>query len=203
MNSHSADLPVTKPPNPLFGRFLLPDQSEHTCTVASMSVEGAEFRCPVLPPFGHIIIAYLEHIGRIECMAKEATADGFRVEFILGGARRERFGARLEWLASKQAGEVEDERNYNRRQLSGTQSRIILADGRAYSCEIIDVSLTGAAVAVDVLPAIGSNVYLGKMLGKVVRYLENGFALQFLTAFGSDFLADVLDDTPQPHARAS
>lgn len=186
----------TRPVKLLFGRFLLPDQSEHACSVSGISVEGAEFRCPVMPPFGQIIIAYLEHVGRVECMAKEATTEGFRVEFMLSGARKDRFLARLAWLASKEAGEVDDERHYNRRQLNGARSRIVLADGRSYPCEIIDVSLTGAAIMVDVLPAIGSNVYLGKMLGKVVRYLDTGFAIQFLTAFGSDFLSEVMDESP-------
>ena len=165
----------------LFGRFLLPDQTEHACSVTGISVEGAEFRCSCLPPYGETIIAYLEHFGRMECVAKEATPGGFRVEFALAGNRRERFLTRQRWMTNKQAGQVEDERQYNRRQLTGTMSRIKLDDGRQYACEITDVSLTGAAVAVGVLPAIGSRVYLGKMLGKVVRHLDSGFAMQFLT----------------------
>lgn len=184
----------TGPGKVLFGRFLLPDQSEHACNVINISVEGAEFRCAAMPPFGQIIIAYLEVLGRIECMAKAATAEGFKVEFMLSGARKDRFVSRHTWLTGRHAGQVDEERQFNRRQLDSTHSRITLADGRVYPCEIVDVSLTGAAVSVGIIPAIGSKLYLGKMRGEVVRYLDTGFAIQFLTAFGSDLLADIVDD---------
>lgn len=193
----SPDTEVVKTEQVLFGRFMLPDQSEHACSVVGLSVLGAEMRSAHLPTFGMPLIAYLEHFGRIEGFAREATVNGFRFEFSLTGARRERFLSRQAWLSTKLAGTAQDERLYNRRQLTGARSRVVLADGRDYPCEIIDVSLTGAAVASTVLPALGSKVYLGKMLGSVVRYLDNGFALEFLTAFGSDFLADLIVDDPR------
>lgn len=180
----------------LFGRFMLPDQTEHACSVVGVDVTGAEFRSSCLPPYGQTLIAYLEQIGRIECVAQEATPDGFRVEFVLTGARKERFLTRQKWLVSKSAEQVQEERQYNRRQMDGAQSRITLLDGRNYPCEVIDVSLTGAAVAIAVLPAIGSKVYLGKMLGKIVRYVENGIALQFMTELRGVNLSDVVDDRP-------
>lgn len=180
----------------LFGRFMLPDHSEHACSVAGLTIEGAEIRSACLPEYGTSVIAYFEHFGRIEGVAKEATANGFRLEFSLTGARRDRFMARQAWLNDKYAVEVKDDRQYNRRQLNGASSRVTLSDGREYSCEIVDVSLTGVAVTSNVMPAIGSKVYIGKMLGSVVRYVDNGFAIEFLTAFGSDFLADIIVDEP-------
>ena len=195
--SESRDTEDVKTEQVLFGRFMLPDQSEHACSVVGLSVKGAEIRAAHLPTYGMPLIAYLEHFGRIEGIAKEATVNGFRLEFALTGARRERFLSRQAWLGTKHAGAAQDVRLYNRRQLTGARSRVVLSDGRDYPCEIIDVSLTGAAVTSTVLPALGSKVYLGKMLGSVVRYLDNGFALEFLTAFGSDFLADLVVDEPR------
>jgi hypothetical protein len=43
----------------------------------------------------------------------------------------------------------------------------------------MDVSLSGAAVAADVRLPIGSPVTLGRTLGRVIRHLEGGFALEF------------------------
>lgn len=180
----------------LFGRFTLPDRSEHACRVVGVSIAGAEILCPFVPKPGVAVTISLEHFGRIEGVAGEKTADGFKLEFSLAGAARERFLSRQAWLISKQSGGVQDDRQYNRRQLHGAHSLVILTDGRQFPCEIIDVSLTGAGVSCDVMPAIGSKVYLGKMLGSVVRYIENGFAIEFLTAFGSDFLADIIVDEP-------
>ena len=55
-----------------------------------------------------------------------------------------------------------------------------LPDGRVYNCEVIDISISGAGIRTDILPAIGTFVMLGKMKGKVVRYLENGVAIEFM-----------------------
>lgn len=181
----------------LFGRFVLPDRTEHACRVVGLDVTGAEMVSPYVPDPGVAVVANLEHFGRIEGVAGAKTAGGFNLVFSLVGADRDRFLSRQAWLRSKQPGIVEDNRQYSRRQLHGAHSRVVLSDGRQYSCQIIDVSLTGAGVSCAIMPAIGSKVYLGKMLGSVVRYIENGFAIEFLTAFGSDFLADIIVDEPR------
>jgi hypothetical protein len=59
-------------------------------------------------------------------------------------------------------------------------STIQLADGRsAINCRIIDLSLSGAAVELDVKPALGTHVTLGTMRGQVVRHFEDGIAIEF------------------------
>jgi hypothetical protein len=59
-------------------------------------------------------------------------------------------------------------------------SHINLSDGREYACEVIDISVSGAAIKCHVLPSIGTYVNLGKMRGRVVRYTSDGFAIEFL-----------------------
>ena len=54
-----------------------------------------------------------------------------------------------------------------------------LVDGRQYPCRIIDLSLSGAAVEIEVKPAIGIQVTLGTMRGQVVRHFEDGLAIEF------------------------
>jgi hypothetical protein len=44
----------------------------------------------------------------------------------------------------------------------------------------LDVSVSGASVATDARPDVGSEVTLGKLRAKVVRYHEQGFGVQFL-----------------------
>ena len=44
---------------------------------------------------------------------------------------------------------------------------------------MVDVSLSGAAVATEVKLPMGSPVTLGRTPARVVRHLEGGFALEF------------------------
>jgi hypothetical protein len=54
-----------------------------------------------------------------------------------------------------------------------------LLDGRQYPCRIIDLSLSGAALEIEVKPAVGMQVTLGTMRGQVVRHFEDGLAVEF------------------------
>ena len=60
------------------------------------------------------------------------------------------------------------------------RTHITLPDGRAYACEVLDISLSGAALRIAVLPCLGTCVSLGKMRGRVVRFHECGIAIEFL-----------------------
>ena len=54
-----------------------------------------------------------------------------------------------------------------------------MTDGRQYECRIVDLSLSGAAIEIDVKPALGSQVTLGTMRGQVVRHFDDGVAVEF------------------------
>ncbi|WP_413466502.1 PilZ domain-containing protein [Mesorhizobium sp. B4-1-4] len=56
----------------------------------------------------------------------------------------------------------------------------VVPDARPqYQCRIIDLSLSGAAIEIDVKPAIGVQVMLGTMRGQIVRHFEDGVAIEF------------------------
>lgn len=164
----------------LFGRFMLPDMSEHACQVQGISIDGATFLTSAQVPPGLAIVAYLEEVGRIEATSAEAVVGGFNVTFALTGARRERFETRLRFLVQKESGQSIEDRRHTRYEPREKQSQITMPDGREYLCEVIDISLSGAAVKVDVMPSLGTYLLLGKMRGRVVRYLENGIAIEFV-----------------------
>ena len=67
---------------------------------------------------------------------------------------------------------------------------LILPNGINLGCRLIDVSLSGAAVATDQRPPIGALVTLGKVQGRVVRHLDDGFAVEFLRMQHPDFLEE-------------
>ena len=177
---HSTAMPVGAVKQTLFGRFMLPDMSEHACQVNGISLDGATFITSQPVPPGLPLVAYLEEVGRIEATTAEAADGGFRVTFALTGARRDRFETRLKWLVQKEHGSTAEDRRHTRYEPREKQSQITMPDGREYNCEVVDISLSGAAIKVDVMPSLGTFVLLGKMRGRVVRYLDTGVAIEFV-----------------------
>jgi hypothetical protein len=169
---------------------MLPDMTEHPCQVANLSVGGATFITEHVPIGGQSIVAYLDQIGRIEGISADAVPGGFRVIFSLSGSRREKLESRLGWLANKGDADSAEQRRHARYEPKDTKSHITLPDGRIYPCEVIDISVSGAAVKVDVMPSIGTYVSLGKMRGRIVRYLETGVAIEFGKALDRVQLAE-------------
>ena len=176
----SVDRPVGAVKQTLFGRFMLPDMSEHACQVNNISVDGAVFITTQQVQPGLSIVAYLEEVGRIEATSAAAVNGGFEVKFSLTGARRDRFETRLKWLVQKENGQSPEDRRHTRYEPSDKQSQITMPDGREYNCEVVDISLSGAAIKVDVMPSLGTYILLGKMRGRVVRYLETGIGIEFV-----------------------
>ena len=60
------------------------------------------------------------------------------------------------------------------------RSTLTLADGAILECTIIDVSVTGAAVAAPLQPEIGTPLAIGACVGRVVRVFPDGFAVHFI-----------------------
>ncbi len=163
----------------LFGRFMLPDSSEHPCQVVRISPDGAVFLTNKEIPAGVQIVAYIDEIGRVEAQVADALAGGFGVRFQTTEARKAKLTERLEWLKQRDDEDSIEQREHQRFEPTETRSHITLPDGRVYPCEVIDFSLSGAAVATEVMPALGTYVMLGKMRGRVVRYLQSGVAIEF------------------------
>jgi PilZ domain len=163
----------------LSGRYMLPDMTEMPCQVTDITKTGANFICNAVPAHGLNVVAYLEDLGRLEGVTGGAVKGGFQVEFSMQGPRLEKFHARVALLQQKFAGHHEL-REHARYEPRDKKSQITLPDGRVYACEVVDISVSGAAVKVEVLPQLGTFIMLGKMRGRVVRYLENGVALEFI-----------------------
>lgn len=64
------------------GRFMRPDESEHDCVVDDMSPFDATISCETTPEVGERIVAYLDHVGRIEGYVTEC---GHSVDFEVEG----------------------------------------------------------------------------------------------------------------------
>lgn len=164
------------------GRFMREDRSEHSCDILDMSPGDVSFRATAICAPGERVIAYLDHVGRIEGRVVRSTTDGFAAEIVASERKREKLAAQLTWLVNRHELNLPEDRRHERAaNQMATASVMELDDGRKYPCRIIDLSLSGAALAVAVKPALGTPVRLGVKAGRVVRHFEDGVAVEFLT----------------------
>jgi CheY-like chemotaxis protein len=56
---------------------------------------------------------------------------------------------------------------------------IALRNGGLYDCQVLDLSLSGAALQLEARPAIGEHVRVGRTEGRVVRHTNEGVAVEF------------------------
>ena len=165
----------------LQGRLMLSDLSEFECRAVDMTPVDAHLQCSAFPKVGERIIAYIDHIGRIEGNVVNLVDHGFVITVNATERKREKLAAQLNWLANKQALGLPEDRRHERITPRMARSELRLDDGRAYPCRIIDLSMSGAAIEIDVRPALGTPVCLGNMRGRVVRHFQEGVAIEFLS----------------------
>ena len=166
----------------VFGRFMLEDKSEYACQIVNMSPGSAAFATPCPGRLGEHIVVYADHLGRLEGTIARIYDGGFAMTIEASYRKRDKFSAKLTWLANQGTLGLPEDRRHERVIPRDPKTDLTLEDGRKYRCHLIDLSVSGAAVKADVRPAIGSIVTLGTSRGRVVRHFDEGIALSF---FGS------------------
>jgi len=166
----------------LLGRYMLADRREFPCQVLEMSPGDAVVIAPVSGGVGEKVIAYIDHIGRIEGLILDPVDGGFLMEVVASSRKRDKMAAQLTWLANKDVLNLPEDRRHERVVPDNRHSTVVLDDGRRYNCKIIDISLSGAAIELAVRPAMGTPVTLGRMRARVVRHFQNGVAVEFASA---------------------
>src|SRR5688572_7683940 len=153
----------------VLGRYMLADRREFPCQVLEMSPGDAKVIAPVAGTVGEKVIAYLDHLGRIEGTVTELIEGGFTMEIIASSRKRDKMAAQLTWLANKDILNLPEDRRHERVVPDIRHSTVVLDDGRRYNCKIIDISLSGAAIELAVRPAMGTPVTLGRMRARVIQ----------------------------------
>lgn len=163
----------------VYGRYMLEDRSEHPCQVIDMSPGDVALRADATGHVGERVIAYLDHIGRVEGVITRTLDNGLAMTIVASERKRDKLAAQLTWLANKHELDLPEDRRHARVAPRNPITALRLGDGRQYQCRIMDLSLSGAAVEIDVKPALGVEVMLGAMRGRVVRHFEDGVAIEF------------------------
>jgi hypothetical protein len=177
----------------LHGRMLSAEQMESDCVVVDMSPGDAQLDANARVQVGDRVIAYIDHIGRIEGAVLSLGAKGrFVISINATERKREKLAAQLTWIANKHELGLPEDRRHERMAPRNSRAEIALDDGRAYPCRIIDLSLSGAAIEIGVRPAIGTAVQLGHMRGRVVRHFQEGVAIEFLALQTKESLSGLI-----------
>jgi hypothetical protein len=166
----------------VLGRYMLADRREFPCQVLEMSPGDARVIAPVAGGVGERVIAYLDHIGRVEGSIIDSSEGGFVMDVAASPRKRDKLAAQLTWLANKDVLNLPEDRRHERVVPDNRHSTVVLDDGRRYNCKIIDISLSGAAIELAVRPAMGTPVTLGRMRARVVRHFQDGVAVEFASA---------------------
>lgn len=163
----------------ILGRYMLADRREFPCQIIEMSPGDAMVIAPVSGGVGEKVIGYLDHLGRVEGTILETFDGGFRMDLVASPRKREKLAAQLTWLANRDLLNLPEDRRHERVVPDIRHSSILLEDGRRYNCKITDISLSGAAVEIDVRPALGTPITLGRMRARVIRHFSDGIAVEF------------------------
>src|SRR5690349_12257550 len=79
----------------VLGRYMLEDRREFPCQVLEMSPGDAAVIAPVAGNPGEKIIAYLDHIGRVEGIIVDAIDGGFVIDMSASPRKRDKMAAQL------------------------------------------------------------------------------------------------------------
>ena len=174
----------------LLGRYMLPDRREFPCQVINMSPGGLALLGPGIGNVGERVVAYLDHIGRVEGKIARIIDNGFAMTVGATERKRDKLAAQLTWLANRQILNLPEDRRHDRIVPRNPLAIMTLDDGLKVQCRIMDLSMSGAAISAAEKPQVGSRVTLGRVQSKVVRHLEEGFAIEFVHAQLPETLED-------------
>ena len=160
----------------LLGRYMLADRREFPCQVVNMSPGGIALIAPVSGNVGDRVIAYVDHLGRLEGQIARPLQNGFAMTIAATPRKRDMLAAQV---TNRNILNLPEDRRHGRFVPKITGARLVMRNGTNIGVRIIDISLSGAGIGTQERPEIGSHVSLGKISGRVVRHLEQGFAIEF------------------------
>ncbi|TXM64116.1 PilZ domain-containing protein [Methylobacterium sp. WL12] len=167
------------------GRFLLENGIEALCVarISPSSVFEIIRRGGMFPVRrGMKATCYLDAIGIVPGLIGEVSPAGFTMLVEASGERQTRIEDRLTWLRAR-AGDTTDQRSNPRIVPAQRAVNVRLPNSQTIVAEILDLSMSGAALATSERPDLGSAVTVGKRFATVVRQTADGIAVQFKLPF--------------------
>ena len=164
----------------LVGRFMRADRHEFACQLRDISVGSMALTSPVKPDIDERIVVYMNELGGLEGTVVRHFPDGFAVRLLATQHKREKLAARITWLVNRHELKEHITRQHARQLPLRNTNTLKLSDDISLLVQILDVSLSGANIATEARPPLGSEVMLGKLRGEVVRHHDRGIGIRFV-----------------------
>jgi hypothetical protein len=142
----------------LLGRYMLADRREFPCQVVNMSPGGIALIAPVAGNVGDRVIAYVDHLGRLEGHLARLLQNGFAMTILATPRKRDMLAPQLTWLANRSILNLPEDRRHGRFVPKVASARLVMTNGTNIGVRIIDISLSGAGIATVERPNIGATL---------------------------------------------
>lgn len=162
--------------------------SVYACRLCSISTRLAVVVAPVIGKAGEGITAHFEAFGIVRGRILRRTSSGFAIDLDISEEERPRLAGKIRWHKMRVLNQLSDRREHKRTPPRDPRSTLTLADGTLYPCFLVDISCSGASISAAITPPLGTPLAIGKIVGRVVRLLEVGFAVQFIAVQEPDTL---------------
>lgn len=160
-------------------KFMTDRQPDGIGKTVNVSANGILFQTRDELIRGEEIVCYIQDLGRLNGVITKTKAGHAVMAISVSDLKRDRLADQLIWLINKGPLNLQQDRAAERHAASG-DLQVLSADGRNINCQVKDMSLLGVALkTTDARPALGEFVQVGKKAGTVVRYLDDGFAVEF------------------------
>ncbi len=169
--------------------FLPASETEIEGVVTELTPDGASIQVSDRLDISTELVLYVEGFDRFSCSVVRIAQDHVRVRFYGSALKRERTAARIE---AHLKGETPPQRPAPSHGLA-SQRIFIRQNGATAEFEVIDISLLGAALRSRCRPPIGEIITIGTTEGRVARYLDGGFAVEFIRPQARGF-----EEVPEP-----
>src|SRR5260370_23746584 len=93
---------------------MLPDRREFPCQIINMSPGGLALLAPGIGNVGDRVIAYLDHIGRVEGQITRIIDNGFAMSVGATARKRDKLAAQLTWLPNRDILNLPEDRRHDR-----------------------------------------------------------------------------------------
>src|ERR1700691_5871647 len=118
----------------LLGRYMLEDRREFPCQVVDMSPGGMAVIAPQCGRLGERVVAYIDHIGRLEGLIARIFPSGFSMTISASQRKRDKLAAQLTWLANRSILDLPEDRRHGPIVPRNTIGRLIMPNGVHLTC---------------------------------------------------------------------
>jgi hypothetical protein len=168
------------------------NRREFACRIVDISSRAMTLLVPVNGAVGERVLVHCDEFGKLEGGIIRLLERGFVMQIAAGEEGRRNLAVKIEWYEKNKNHDLVDNREHKRIIPKNPHSKLVLQDGSMLQCFVIDMSVAGVAVSADVKPEIGTPLAVGKLVGRVVRHLNDGFAVRFLTLQEPETLEQML-----------